>query len=186
MYTQVNLWHWLLKYCDEAKSLKGASCLILPYIKLTHCASLALRFKSMGLLYYCHWIPDTDNIQCKQWQNYGTSPGHYFSSKSSATPVDMHCVYFNEVAHHHRYHYNDVMMSAMASQIISLKKIVHSNVCSGADQYKTPKLRVTGLCDGNSPVTGEFPAQRASNAENVFISWRHHDFKVHYGRFMNK
>ena len=32
---------------------------------------------------------------------------------------------------------------------------------------KTPKLRVTGLCVGNSPGTGEFPAQMASNAENV-------------------
>ena len=32
---------------------------------------------------------------------------------------------------------------------------------------KTLKLRVTGLCEGNSPVTGEFPAQRASNAENI-------------------
>ena len=39
---------------------------------------------------------------------------------------------------------------------------------------KTSKLRVTGLCEGNSPVTGEFPAQRASNAENAFIWWRHH------------
>ena len=39
---------------------------------------------------------------------------------------------------------------------------------------KTSKLRVTGLCEGNSPVTGEFPAQRASDAENVFIWWRHH------------
>ena len=39
---------------------------------------------------------------------------------------------------------------------------------------KTSKLRVTGLCVGNSPVTGEFPAQMASNAENVFIWWRHH------------
>ena len=27
------------------------------------------------------------------------------------------------------------------------------------------KENVTGLCEGNSPVTGEFPAQRASNAE---------------------
>ena len=35
-------------------------------------------------------------------------------------------------------------------------------------------LRVTGLCVGNSPVTGEFPAQMASNAENVSIWWRHH------------
>ena len=32
---------------------------------------------------------------------------------------------------------------------------------------KTSKLRVTGLCEGNSPVTGEFPSQRASNAKNV-------------------
>ena len=35
------------------------------------------------------------------------------------------------------------------------------------------KLRVTGLCEENSPVTGEFPAQRTSNAENVSIWWRH-------------
>ena len=32
---------------------------------------------------------------------------------------------------------------------------------------KTSKLRVTGLCAGNSSGTGEFPTQRASNAENV-------------------
>ena len=41
---------------------------------------------------------------------------------------------------------------------------------------KTSKLRVTGLCVGNSPVTGEFPAQMANNAENVSIWWRHHPF----------
>ena len=29
-------------------------------------------------------------------------------------------------------------------------------------------LRVTGLCAGNSSVTGEFPAQMASNAESFF------------------
>ena len=40
---------------------------------------------------------------------------------------------------------------------------------------KTSKLLVTGLCEGNSPGTGEFPAQMASNAENVSIWWRHHD-----------
>ena len=42
---------------------------------------------------------------------------------------------------------------------------------------KTSKLRVTGLCAGNSPATAEFPAQMASNAENVSIWWRHHDIK---------
>ena len=40
---------------------------------------------------------------------------------------------------------------------------------------KTSKLRITGLCEGNSPVTGEFPTQRASNAENDSIWWRQHD-----------
>ena len=40
---------------------------------------------------------------------------------------------------------------------------------------KTSKLRVTGLCEGYSPATGEFPAQRASNAEIISIWWRHHD-----------
>ena len=33
---------------------------------------------------------------------------------------------------------------------------------------KTSKLRVTGLCAGNSPGTGEFSAQMASNAEKCF------------------
>ena len=39
---------------------------------------------------------------------------------------------------------------------------------------KTSKSRVAGLRVGNSPGTGEFPAQMASNAENVSIWWRHH------------
>ena len=44
------------------------------------------------------------------------------------------------------------------------------------ESKKTAKLRVAGLCAGNSPGIGEFPAQMASNAENVSIWWRHHDF----------
>ena len=40
----------------------------------------------------------------------------------------------------------------------------------------TSKLRVTGLCGGNSPVIGEFPAQRASHGENVSIWWRHYAY----------
>ena len=40
---------------------------------------------------------------------------------------------------------------------------------------KASKRRVTGLCAGNSPGTGGFPSQMASNAENVSIWWRHHD-----------
>ena len=68
--------------------------------------------------------------------------------------------------------YGDVIMSAMASQITGVS-IVYSTVCSGVDKKKASKLRVTGLCERNSPVTGEFPAQRASDAENVSSWWRH-------------
>ena len=65
-------------------------------------------------------------------------------------------------------HYNDVLMSAMTFQITSLT-IVYSTVYSRCRSKKTSKLHITGLGAGNSPVTGEFLAQRASNAENVSI-----------------
>ena len=38
---------------------------------------------------------------------------------------------------------------------------------------KTSKLRVNGLCVENSPGTGEFSTQMASDSENVSIWWRH-------------
>ena len=64
-------------------------------------------------------------------------------------------------------------MGALASQITSLA-IVYSTRLFRRRSKKTSKLRVTGLCAGNSPVTGEFTAEMASNAENVSIWWRHH------------
>ena len=67
----------------------------------------------------------------------------------------------------------------------------HLNECDGVSNHqphnrslnrffrcrskKTSKLHVTGLCEGNSPGTSEFPAHRASNAENVSIWWHHHE-----------
>ena len=74
-------------------------------------------------------------------------------------------------------YYSGIIMSAMASQITSLT-IVCSTVYSGADKKKTAKLRVTGLSVVNSPITGEFPGQMASNTENVSIWWRHHVLKI--------
>ena len=66
-------------------------------------------------------------------------------------------------------------MSVVASQITGVS-IAFSTFCSGADQRKhQSKLRATGLCVWNSPVTDDFPAQRASKAENGSIWWRHHD-----------
>ena len=45
---------------------------------------------------------------------------------------------------------------------------------------KASKLRVTGVCVGNSPVT----AQMASNAENISIWWRHHAFSIHSNKYV--
>ena len=70
-------------------------------------------------------------------------------------------------------HHNGVIMRAMASEITSLAT-VYSTVYSRRRYKKIPKLRVSGLCEGNSLVTGEFPAQRSSDVENVSIWWRHH------------
>ena len=41
---------------------------------------------------------------------------------------------------------------------------------------KISKLCITGLCEGNSPVTCKFPAQRASNVEDITIWWCHHEW----------
>ena len=71
------------------------------------------------------------------------------------------------------YHYNDVIMSTMwvsnhQPPPLFIQPFIQAHI-------KNPsKLYVTGLCDGNSPVNAEFPAQRASNTENVSIWRRHH------------
>ena len=58
----------------------------------------------------------------------------------------------------------------MASQITSLTvdRLLRQR------PKKASKFCVASLCEGNSPVTCEFPAQRASNVENISIWWRHH------------
>ena len=55
-------------------------------------------------------------------------------------------------------------MGAMASQITSLT-IVYSTTYSGAEQRKHQSSASLAFVRG----TGEFPAQMASNAENVSI-----------------
>ena len=78
-------------------------------------------------------------------------------------------------------HYNDIIMGAIASQITSLPIVYSKALIKG-----TSKLRVTGLYVGNSPLTGEFPTQKTSNAENASIWWRHHgDFRVNLSHAEN-
>ena len=63
-------------------------------------------------------------------------------------------------------------MTTMAFQITSLT-VVYSTVYSDADQRRHQSSASLALC-GEFTGTGEFPAQRASYAENVSIWWRHH------------
>ena len=72
------------------------------------------------------------------------------------------------------YHYDEVTMSAMASQITSLT-IVYSTVYSDPDQRKHQSSASLAFERGihRGPV---YSAQMASNAENVSIWWRHHLF----------
>ena len=78
------------------------------------------------------------------------------------------------------FHYSDVIMSAMASQITSLT-IVYSTVYSGADKKKPSKLRLTGLCEGNSPVTlcqsnlHKEVRQLWHTAHCKTLQWRHNE-----------
>ena len=64
-------------------------------------------------------------------------------------------------------------MSAMASLTTGVS-IAFSAVCSGADQRKHQSSALLAFV--NSPVTSEFPVQMASDAENVSIWWRPHEF----------
>ena len=68
-------------------------------------------------------------------------------------------------------YYDDVMMGVMASQITS-HTIVYPTVYSDADQREHQSSASLAFVWGinRSPGTGEFPAQMASNAENVSIS----------------
>ena len=83
-----------------------------------------------------------------------------------------------------------VLYSLFKCRSLTLTLQWHHNGCDGVSNHppldcllnrlfthrskKIWKLRVTGLSEGNSPVTGEFPSQRARNAENVSVWWRHH------------
>ena len=50
-----------------------------------------------------------------------------------------------------------------------------SSFCStaGQQQRKQHSLALLAFCEGKPPVTSEFPSKRASNVEDVPISWRH-------------
>ena len=76
-------------------------------------------------------------------------PQNLSNEKSTLAQATAWCP--QATSHHlNQYHYIDVIMTTMASQITSLT-MVYSTVYSDANQKKISKLRITGLCVGNSP-----------------------------------
>ena len=122
----------------------------------------------------CSYFYSNFTWSCSRWSDQGYAR---IGLDNSFAPNSQRAIIGTNDGRVRGHHYSDVMKTGMASQSINLT-IVYSNFYSGADQKKTSKLRVTGLCTGSSPVTGEYFVQSASNAENVSIWWRHHDICV--------
>ena len=81
---------------------------------------------------------------------------------------------FSEPNDSHGKQYSDVIMSLIG--VLNQQRLNYLlNSLFRHRPKKTSKLCITGLCEGNSPVTSEFPTKRASNAENVSIWWCYHD-----------
>ena len=78
-------------------------------------------------------------------------------------------------------HYSDVIMSAMASQSPASRLFTQPFVQAAIK--KTSKLCITGLCEGNPPLTGRFPhkgpvTRKMFPFENVFIySIQSHEYR---------
>ena len=83
----------------------------------------------------------------------------YFCSKRMASSVP--------------YHYNDVIMGAMTSQITSLT-IVYSIVYSGANQRKHQSSESLAFVRGIQRWQMNSPHKWPVTCQNVSIWWRHH------------
>ena len=75
-------------------------------------------------------------------------------------------------------HYSDVIVVTMASKITSLT-IVYSTFIQAQIKKHIKAPRHWPLC-GEITGTGEFPAQMASNADNVSIWRRHHGLRCSF------
>ena len=153
------------------------------------CAIIYVRVKLYSNMFYC-----TDTEITSRWQifchwdrTFGAVSDKNFAK--TTFPVQSTASSFSWA---HWAPYNKAMLYKWSCTGFYLPVSLQwrYNVCDGVSNHqphdcllnrlfrrrskKTSKLRVTGLCAGNSPVTGEFPTQRASNAENVFIWWHHH------------
>ena len=123
-----------------------------------------LKISATKLWPFC---PGGDELTSKQASHYWTVTGGF----SSQTASKVECVFFSRHPLQWRHNERDGVSNHRRLESLPSRLFMRRS-------KKTSKLRVTGLCEGNSPVTGKFPAQRSSNVENVSIWWRHHDHDI--------
>ena len=75
-------------------------------------------------------------------------------------------------------HYNDAIMSTMASEITSLS-FVCLDVCSGGDQRKHQSSASLAFVRGIHRWPVDYPHTRPSYAEFFSVWWRHHDLQTY-------
>ena len=118
-----------------------------------NCDKLFSHIPSCLQIGFCHWFQWLDLFLSRRRTNPGRHHLQY--------PHTIYTLLFF-------YHYNYVIMSAMASQITSLT-IVYSTFFQGANRRKHQGSASLAFERG---IYG-WPLKRAGNAENVSIWWRH-------------
>ena len=106
-------------------------------------------------------LPNADQHIGKAWPKTAKSSRHKGRNTPADYPID------GNATLQWRHNGHDGVSNHQPHDYLLFRFLRHRS-------QKISKLRVTGLCEGGSPVTSEFPAQRASNAENISIWWRHH------------
>ena len=141
----LTLWGLVIEYGVVEFSYHCFSYWLAAYSAPSQYLNQRWRTVSLGFVYKLHWYVDGKTTIMVQGNDTGITKALFVNF----------------------YHYCDVTMGAMASQITSLT-MVYSIVHSGTDQRKHQSSASLAF------VIGEFPAQMANNAENVSIWWRHH------------
>ena len=141
-------------HCDDYCVVTQRSVLIVV-VTLYHLVAIRSKIEPQ------HWVINIKNTtqisgSCIVWQKYDTN--QYVWHK----PVSLECGH-NGLAFslQWRHDEHDCATNHQPHECLF-------NCLFRFRLKKTSKFCVTGLCAGNSPVTG------ASNAENVSIWWRHH------------
>ena len=147
----------LLSYCRHQSTMNSFPSIWLLSQNIIHSEPLAvdkfvsLEHPNLGVLV----LPGIEQFIWFIFRLMSSKPGHARNRKIPTKSTNPWRISWQVLVM--TTHETGLIMSPMASQITSLT-IVYLHVYS----KKTSKLRDTGLCEGNSPVTGEFPAQRAS------------------------